>query len=91
MNAASNVLLFFEILNQYIYFFEHRNEYVAVKYLSSIISLINTNIAALEQPAQETAAIRAFYNNTLQYIAARKKAQKEHANEGEPSFADITI
>jgi len=90
MNAASNVLLFVEILNQYIYFFEHRNEFVAVKYLTSIISLINTNIAALDQPAQETAAIRAFYNNTLAYIAARKEAQKDGAS-GEPSFAEITI
>jgi len=91
MNAASNVLLFVEILNQYIYFFEHRNEFVAVKYLTSIISLINTNIAALDQPAQETTAIRAFYNNTLQYIAARKEAQKVSPSNGEPSFADITI
>jgi len=91
MNAASNVLLFVEILNQYIYFFEHHNDCVAVKYLTSIISLINTNISALEQPAQETAAIRAFYNNTLQYISARKEAQKEHPAENEPSFAEITI
>jgi len=91
MNAASNVLLFVEILNQYIYFFEHRNDFVAVKYLTSIISLINTNIAALDQPAQETAAIRAFYNNTLKYIAARKEAQKNSTDSGEPSFAEITI
>jgi len=94
MNAASNVLLFVEILNQYIYFFEHRNEFVAVKYLTSIISLINTNIAALDQPSPDTAAIRAFYNNTLAYIHARQEAQKDRlsiANDGEPSFADISI
>ena len=62
-----------------------------MKYLTSIVSLINTNISALEQPAQETAEIRAFYNNTLQYISARKEAQKEHPAENEPSFAEITI
>jgi len=87
MNAASNVLLFVEILNQYIYFFEHHNECVAVKYLTSIISLINTNIAALETPAQETAQIRAFYKNTLDYI----KYRKEHPKEGSPSFAEISL
>jgi len=87
MNAASNVLLFVEILNQYIYFFEHHNESVAVKYITSIISLINTNIAALETPAQETAAIRAFYKNTLDYI----KYRKEHPQEGSPSFAEISL
>jgi len=87
MNAASNVLLFVEILNQYLYFFEHHNEAVAVKYLSSIISLINTNIAALDNPAQETVAIRAFYKNTLDYI----KYRKEHPVEGAPSFADIAL
>jgi len=87
MNAASNVLLFVEILNQYLYFFEHHNEFVAVKYLTSIISLINTNIASLEQPAQETAAIQAFYKNTLDYI----KNRKEHPVEGLPSFADISL
>jgi len=87
MNAASNVLLFVEILNQFIYFFEHHNEHVAVKTISSIISLINTNIAALDNPAQETVAIRAFYKNTLDYI----KYRKEHPLENGPSFADISL
>ena len=87
MNAASNVLLFVEILNQYLYFFENRDEFVAVRYLTSIISLINTNIATLDQNDPETTSIRAFYNNTLQYIAARK----EHPVDGEPSFAEIVI
>jgi len=88
MNAASNVLLFVEILNQYIYFFEHKNECVAVKYLTSIISLINTNIAALESPAQETAAIRAFYKNTLDYIKYRKEHPEDRSG---VSFADISL
>jgi len=87
MNAAFNVLLFVEILNQYLYFFEHHNEFVAVKYLTSIVQLINTNIGALDAPAQETTAIRAFYKNTLDYI----KYHKEHPAEGEPSFADISL
>jgi len=87
MNAASNVLLFVEILNQYLYFFEHRNEVVAVKYLSSIVSLIKTNLSSLDASAEETAAIRAFYKNTLDYINFRK----EHPVEGEPSYADISL
>jgi len=45
----------------------------------------------LDQPDQETSAIRAFYNNTLQYIAARKEAQKERKSDSEPSFAEIVI
>jgi len=87
MNAASNVLLFVEILNQYIYFFEHKNECVAVKYLTSIISLINTNIASLESTADGTAAIRAFYKNTLDYI----KYRKEHPSDRGVSFAEISL
>lgn len=48
MAASLNVLLFVEILNQYIYYFSMRNEMVTQKYLSSLIDLINTNMATMD-------------------------------------------
>ncbi len=48
MDSSMNVKLFVEILNEYLYYFEGRNEAVAVKYLTGLIALIKTNLANIE-------------------------------------------
>ncbi|KAH8551312.1 vacuolar protein sorting-associated protein 35 [Umbelopsis sp. PMI_123] len=52
LDAVTNVELFVEILNRYIYYFEQRNEAVTVKYLNGLIDLINTNLANMDNPDQ---------------------------------------
>ncbi|KAF8955537.1 Vacuolar protein sorting-associated protein 35 [Entomortierella lignicola] len=52
MDSVSNVELFVEILNRYIYYFERQNEAVTVKYLNGLIDLINTNLGNMENPDQ---------------------------------------
>eukprot|EP01104_Vermistella_antarctica_P015584 TRINITY_DN5152_c0_g1_i1.p1 TRINITY_DN5152_c0_g1~~TRINITY_DN5152_c0_g1_i1.p1 ORF type:complete len:839 (+),score=305.09 TRINITY_DN5152_c0_g1_i1:123-2519(+) len=48
MDAAVNVQLFVEILNQYLYFFTIKNQSITVKYIKGLVALINTNIANME-------------------------------------------
>eukprot|EP01105_Mastigella_eilhardi_P025829 TRINITY_DN7174_c0_g1_i1.p1 TRINITY_DN7174_c0_g1~~TRINITY_DN7174_c0_g1_i1.p1 ORF type:complete len:835 (+),score=290.02 TRINITY_DN7174_c0_g1_i1:145-2505(+) len=72
--TSSNVGLFVEILNRYLYYFEKRNESVVVKFLSVLVALISTHIHNLEDAATnpDNAAIISFYNNTLGYIRWKK-------------------
>ncbi|KAF9930327.1 Vacuolar protein sorting-associated protein 35 [Mortierella alpina] len=52
MDNVTNVELFVEILNRYIFYFERQNEAVTVKYLNGLIDLINTNLGNMENPDQ---------------------------------------
>ncbi|KAI9492819.1 vacuolar protein sorting-associated protein 35 [Zychaea mexicana] len=56
MDAATNVELFVEILNQYIYYFERGNDAVTPKYLNGLIDLINTNLSNMDNPDQHPPA-----------------------------------
>jgi len=48
MDQTVNIELFIEILERYIWYFQERNEMITVKYLNSLIDLIQTNIKNLD-------------------------------------------
>ncbi|OZJ02141.1 hypothetical protein BZG36_05231 [Bifiguratus adelaidae] len=52
MDATTNVELFVEILNRYVFYFEQNNEAVTVKYLNGLIDLITSNIPLMKNPDQ---------------------------------------
>ncbi|KAG0240701.1 Vacuolar protein sorting-associated protein 35 [Actinomortierella wolfii] len=52
MDSVTNVELFVEILNRFIYYFEKHNDAVSVKYLNSLIELINNNLSNMDNPDQ---------------------------------------
>jgi len=70
IETSMNVLLFVEILNEYLYYFDNECEAVTIQYLSGLIALINTNIANMDTstPGSETSKIAVHYQNTLNYI-----------------------
>ncbi len=73
MDAAMNVHLFVEILNQYLYYYG-KNEAVKMEFLSGLVDLINTHLANLEQPnSAENIAIKTHFQNTLKHINKRKE------------------
>ncbi|KAI9362538.1 vacuolar protein sorting-associated protein 35, partial [Zopfochytrium polystomum] len=45
MDQTLNVELFVEILERYVWYYENQNDVVAIKYLNSLIDLIQTNLA----------------------------------------------
>ncbi|KAI8140334.1 vacuolar protein sorting-associated protein 35 [Fennellomyces sp. T-0311] len=101
MDAVTNVQLFVEILNRYIYYYEKGNDAITVKYLNSLIDLIHTNLGNMDNPDQHPptsnssslmepegpmpAYVRRHFRATLQHI----KGRKERA-EG-PSYADVEL
>ncbi|KAH6570140.1 hypothetical protein BASA60_007906 [Batrachochytrium salamandrivorans] len=46
MDPSVNVELFVEILERYIWFYDYKNETVTIKYLNSLIDLIQTNLGS---------------------------------------------
>ncbi|KAI8988921.1 vacuolar protein sorting-associated protein 35 [Pilobolus umbonatus] len=52
VDPVTNVELFVEILNRYIYYFEKGNDAVTVKYLNGLIDLITTNLSSMDNPDQ---------------------------------------
>eukprot|EP00842_Homolaphlyctis_polyrhiza_P000883 jgi/Hompol1/1796/HPOL_004967-RA len=48
MDPSINVELFVEILERYVWFYEQRNDTITVRYLNSLIELIQTNISAVD-------------------------------------------
>ncbi|KAF9364160.1 Vacuolar protein sorting-associated protein 35 [Mortierella sp. NVP85] len=69
MDSVTNVELFVEILNRYIYYFEKQNESVTVKYLNGLIDLINTNLGNMENPDQHPPAANS--SSLLEHDPAR--------------------
>lgn len=63
--------LFVIILNQYLYYYEHKNTEVTVKNLSAIIALINTSLGSQDVNAPEVAEIHEYYKNSIAFIKAR--------------------
>ncbi|CAG8434801.1 11759_t:CDS:10 [Ambispora gerdemannii] len=90
MDSVTNVELFVEILNRYIYYFERQNEAVTVKYLNGLIDLINTNLSSIDNLDQHppTSAssvlmepeggisefVVKHFRATLQHLSTRKEA-----------------
>ncbi|KAI8096910.1 vacuolar protein sorting-associated protein 35 [Halteromyces radiatus] len=91
MDSVTNVELFVEILNQYIYYFEKGNEAVTVKYLNGLIDLIHTNLNNMDDPDQHPPTansssliqqegilsdyVRRHFRATLLYLQERKNSE----------------
>jgi len=86
MDSTVNVHLFVEILNHYIYYYEHNNQSIQTKYLTGLIDLIQTNLANTEA-GDNLEHIHRHFQNTLAHI----KQCKENPVDGQPSFAELTV
>ncbi|KAI8853807.1 vacuolar protein sorting-associated protein 35-domain-containing protein [Chytridium lagenaria] len=50
-SGGGDVEMFVEILEKYVWYFEKRNDAITVKYLNSLIDLIQTNLANVDGPS----------------------------------------
>lgn len=69
--SGGSVILFIEILNKYLYFFEKGNTQITVNTIQDLMELITTEMqsdSAIADPAAE-----AFFSNTLRYIQFQKQ------------------
>jgi len=73
MSSSSNVLLFVEILNHYLYYFESDCSSVTHKYLSGLIALIQEHVENLDENSDSRIEVEAICNATLKHIASKKE------------------
>ncbi|CAO3613358.1 unnamed protein product [Cunninghamella blakesleeana] len=105
MDSVTNVQLFVEILNQYIYYFEKGNDAVTVKYLNGLIDLIHTNLNNMDDPDQHPPTsnssslvqydgpladyVRSHFHATLAHLQERKNS--ESANEWGAKYDEVDL
>ncbi|GAA5797062.1 vacuolar protein sorting-associated protein 35 [Helicostylum pulchrum] len=106
MDPVTNVELFVEILNRYIYYFEKGNEAVTVKYLNGLIDLINTNLSNMDNPDQHPPTpnssslvehdgsvsdyVRRHFRATLAHLQNRKEQSARTDSQG-PKYDELDL
>jgi len=73
---GSQVHLFVEILNKYLYFFDRKCPSITVKYLKGLIALIDEHIPNLDNSDQSRIA-KTHYQNTLAHIKFKQSLGDE--------------
>lgn len=82
MSSSSNVQLFVEILDYYVYYYEIENPVITDKFVSGLIALINEHfdsIGGAGSGSGATAEARAYYGQILDQI--KRKKMKEETKE----------
>eukprot|EP00891_Asterochloris_glomerata_P001826 jgi/Astpho2/1826/e_gw1.00038.20.1_t len=69
------VLLFVEILNQYLYYFEERLPSITTSVLQSLLTLVSNEMA--NDNCKQDATLQKVYNNTLDHIRAQQAQEGE--------------
>ncbi|KAL1895109.1 retromer complex subunit Vps35 [Ceratocystis pirilliformis] len=72
MESATSIELFVEILDRYVYYFDHQNESVTTKYLNGLIELIHSNLAQNAHESAQIESSRKHFNITLEHIRERQ-------------------
>ncbi|KAI8377974.1 vacuolar protein sorting-associated protein 35 [Radiomyces spectabilis] len=106
MDTVTNVELFVEILNRYVYYFEKGNDAVTAKYLNGLIDLINTNLGDMDNPDQHPPTsnssslverdgpiskyVLRHFHATIQHLKQRKEASEADDWNG-PPYGEVEI
>lgn len=68
---GTQVHLFVEILNKYLYFFDRACPSITVKYLKGLIALIDEHIPNLDS-SESSQAVKIHYQNTIAHIKLKQ-------------------
>eukprot|EP00611_Tribonema_gayanum_P002022 TRINITY_DN114_c2_g1_i1.p2 TRINITY_DN114_c2_g1~~TRINITY_DN114_c2_g1_i1.p2 ORF type:complete len:318 (-),score=122.78 TRINITY_DN114_c2_g1_i1:241-1194(-) len=89
MAGGTNVVLFVEVLNLYVYYFEHGNADVAEKYISRLVQLVRDQLQSMEPSPAKTQA-EVFFRNTVASIVA-KRSHPDVPEELRLKFAAVAL
>ncbi len=80
MSSSSNVLLFVEILDYYVYYYEIDNPVITDKFVSGLIALINEHFDSISMTGcAGISETRAYYGQILNQI--KRKQMEEGSKE----------
>ena len=74
MASSNNLDLFVEILNRYLYQFEHSNPVILDKYLTGLLALINDHMSN-DSGHSNSDQVVTFYENTIKHIQKMKAGE----------------
>ncbi|KAL8229298.1 hypothetical protein R6Q57_014198 [Mikania cordata] len=80
--SSGSVILFIEILNKYLYFFEKGNTQITVASIQGLIELVTTEMQS--DTATSDPAADAFFSSTIRYIQSQKTKGGATAEKFEP-------
>jgi len=83
MQASTNVHLFVEILNRYLFYFEAGNEKITTKYIQGLLDLVAEHLSTMD-PGPDADKVRGHLDQTLAHIRRKKE-------EGETRFEELTF
>lgn len=69
-DALLNASIRIDILNRYLYFFDHKNSKINGKYISGMADLTNT---VFTKGSEDSDSVQTYLRNTLAYIQMKKK------------------
>ena len=73
MSSSSNVLLFVEILDYYVYYYEIENPVITDKFVSGLIALINEHFDSIGMSGSSTMLeTRAYYGQIINQIKRKQ-------------------
>ena len=78
MASSTNVHLFIDILDNYVYYFEKENPLITEKFVSGLIALINEHLSSTS--GDNIVEAKAYYRQILRYIMRKKDAGGRFAN-----------
>lgn len=87
---GASIVLFVEILNYYVYFFEANNAEIQPKYLSGLVALIREHLGGLDLMAPGRAEADAFFQRTLQHMR-NMQAREDVPEPLRTSYAAVEI
>ncbi|XP_073234316.1 vacuolar protein sorting-associated protein 35-like [Porites lutea] len=87
MDTTTQVQLFVEVLNRYLYYYEKKADTVTVTVINQLLEKIREDLPGLEG-TDETELIRKHFENTIAHIQLKKESP---AAEGSPSYEEIRI
>lgn len=78
MSSSSNLLLFVEILDYYVYYYEIENPVITDKFVSGLIALINEHFDSIGMSGSALVSeTRLYFGQIINHI---KKKQMEEGN-----------
>eukprot|EP00127_Corallochytrium_limacisporum_P006804 Clim_evm19s236 gene=Clim_evmTU19s236 len=68
VDAGTEVLLYVEILNEYLYYYMDGNDAIYEKDICNLVDLINTNKSSLDASDELYSTVNTYYQHTINYL-----------------------
>ncbi|GKZ00686.1 hypothetical protein MPSEU_001020700 [Mayamaea pseudoterrestris] len=69
----ANAFLFIELLETYIFFFEHKNPSISAAYITGLVALVKEHTVNSQDDSRAMAEVKSHFNEVIQFIKMKKE------------------